>query len=88
MRTPVLTIEYPVGNRTVRRRLSGKWPCPLCKAELEPAGNRSAGISRQLECPECKGTFRIVEIEMPEPFKPSRTFRGRSSATRPKPGKK
>ena len=85
MKPPQLTIEYPVGNRTVRRRLTDKWPCPLCNSRLEPAGDRALGISRLLACPQCGGEFKVVEIEMPEK-KPAQPYRGWPAARRAKPG--
>jgi hypothetical protein len=81
MKPPVLTIEYPVAGRTVRRRLSDKWPCPLCTARLEPAGDRPVGISKRLACPSCKGEFRVVQVDMPEKVPARRWKRG------PAPGK-
>lgn len=78
MKPAVLTIEYPVGDRMIRRRLDNSWTCPLCQASLLPEGDQPLGISRRLHCPECDGSFNIVHIEMPEtkpkrrPFGPKR----------------
>jgi hypothetical protein len=63
MKPVKLTIQYKVGDRTIRKRLGTVWTCPLCTTELEPEEGVPASAARKLICPSCGGTFRIVQIE-------------------------